>query len=604
MKEQVIKKLTDREHILLRSGMYLGSSTLETNTQYIIEDKKFIQKELEYVPGLVKIFNELIDNSLDEYVRTNGTFAKNISIEISNEKFKITDNGRGIPVKIAHDDIYMPQIAWTEARAGSNFQDEKSSTIGTNGVGSMIASVFSKKFIGISDDGTKKIKIQCTDNNEKIKSTLGVSSKSGVSVEMYPDLERFGLQEITQVHIDLIEQRIYNLSVAYPGIIFKFNKKRIHLKTKDYLNMFGDAGEVEILDQGKYSIAVMNSKTDDFQHFSMMNGLLLNHGGKHVDIISYNIVQRMKDKLTRKYKTLKPADIKNKMFLITILKDFEGPKYASQTKEELTNSAKDINEYLGDIDYDKFTARLLRNETIVDPIIDYFRIKEEMKKRQDLKNLNKTKKKIKSEKYLAATKRKKVLFLCEGASAVGGLLPSLGREDFGYFELRGVPLNAYDQSQAKFTNNKELSELYQVIQNEEYDYVCTATDADADGSHIKGLLLGFFAKYLPMYIEESKFGELQTPVQVVMKNKKPIRWNYELGVALDLKPGETGKYMKGLGSFKSKDLEYIVKTDGIENLINLFDLDDTEILDDWLSGKKADKRKEYLKANTFDITGV
>ncbi len=183
-------------------------------------------------------------------------------------------------------------------------------------------------------------------------------------------------------------------------------------------------------------------------------------------------------------------------------------------------------------------------------------------------------------------------------------MPSLGREDFGYFELRGVPLNAYDQSQAKFTNNKELSELYQVIQNEEYDYVCTATDADADGSHIKGLLLGFFAKYLPMYIEESKFGELQTPVQVVMKNKKPIRWNYELGVALDLKPGETGKYMKGLGSFKSKDLEYIVKTDGIENLINLFDLDDTEILDDWLSGKKADKRKEYLKANTFDITGV
>lgn len=606
MKEQVIKKLTDREHILLRSGMYLGSSTLEKSTQYVIENNKFNLKEIENVPGLIKTFNELIDNSLDEHVRTKGKFATNIQIELNHEYFELKDNGRGIPVKLAHDGIYMPEVAWTEARAGSNFEDEKSSTIGTNGVGSMIASVFSKKFIGVSDDGSKKIKVICTNNNENIKSTLLKSTSTGVHVRMYPDLQRFGLNEITQIHIDVIQQRIYNLSVAYPNIKFRFNKKNIKIKTKDYLNMFsGSPQEIEILDAGKYSVAVMNSSTDDFQQFSMMNGLLLSQGGTHIDSISKNIVSRIREKLVRKYKTIKPGDIKNKLFIITILKDFEGPKYASQTKEELKNSTKEVTDYLGDIDYDKFVQRILKNKSIIEPIVDYYRIKEEMAKRKDLKSLNKVKK-VKSEKYFPAIKRKKVLFLCEGDSAVGGLMPALGRDNFGFYALKGVPLNAYDAKQEKFTNNKELSEVFSIVQNEEYDYVATATDADADGSHIKGLLIGFFNRYLPEYIKSERFCELSTPVQAVIKNNKLARWVYSLEESLNLKGGETGKYYKGLGSFDPEDLEHIVKVDGIENMLRVFKLDNVELLDDWLSSDKikSDKRKEYLQNNTFNIATV
>lgn len=605
MKEQIIKKLTDREHILLRSGMYLGSSTLEKNTQYTIQENKFKLTELSFVPGLIKIFNELIDNSLDEHVRTKGKFATSIQIDINDEYFQIKDNGRGIPVKIAHDGIYMPEVAWTEARAGSNFEDEKSATIGTNGVGSMIASVFSTKFIGLSDDGQNKIKVVCTDNNTSIKSTLAKSSQAGVNVQIWPDLKRFGLRTITQVHIDVIEQRIYNLSVAYPNIKFKFNKKNIKLKTKDYLNMFADDNkDIEILDAGKYSLAVMNSSTDDFQQFSMMNGLLLTHGGTHVDIVTNNVVSRIRDKLVKKYKTIKPGDIRNKLFVISVLKDFEGPKYASQTKEKLTNSTKDVTDYLGELDYDKLCARLMKNDSIMDPITDYYKIKEEMKKRQDLKNLNNKKKKIKSEKYLPATKNKKVLFLCEGDSAVGGLMPALGREDFGFYACRGVPLNAYEVAQAKFTANKELSEIYQIAQNEGYEYIATATDADADGQHIKGLFLGFFSRYLPEYLEESRFGELSTPVQAVIKNKKMVRWIYDMSDGLNLKSGESGKYFKGLGSWKEKDLAHVVKTDGITKMLRMFDLDDVEVLDNWLSGSKSDERKEYLRNNHFDITSI
>ena len=51
-------------------------------------------------------------------------------------------------------------------------------------------------------------------------------------------------------------------------------------------------------------------------------------------------------------------------------------------------------------------------------------------------------------------------------SALSGLMPCMGRDQCGYFTLKGKPLNSWDVSQSKFTSNKELSSLYQIIKNE------------------------------------------------------------------------------------------------------------------------------------------
>lgn len=107
----------------------------------------------------------------------------------------------------------------------------------------------------------------------------------------------------------------------------------------------------------------------------------------------------------------------------------------------------------------------MKVDEIINPIIDIFKIKEEFKRKQELKALDKPKK-IKDEHYTPATKNKKYLLVCEGASAQGGLMPVCGREDFGYYTLKGKPLNSWASTQQKFTANKELSGLYQVIKNE------------------------------------------------------------------------------------------------------------------------------------------
>jgi DNA gyrase/topoisomerase IV subunit B len=605
--KQEIKQLSQIEHVLHRPSMYIGSIVKEKQEGFFLDEDKFKIQEKEYVPGLIKIFNEWIDNSVDEFVRTKGEFANKITIKVTDKYFECSDNGRGIPntkmETLNGNKKYQAEVAFTEMLSGSNYENDDEATIGANGLGSKAGSIFAKKSIILNDDGKKLIKIETKDNLSTIKITEQSSKKQGVHVKVYPDLEYFGLTEIDQTIQDIIKERLLHLSIAYPGITFKFNSKVLKLNAKKYFEMF----DIEnILQLDNIVIGVSHSESDTFEHFSLVNGLVTKKGGTHINYITQSIVTPMRDKLVKKFKTIKPADIRNKLRVVVVFRNFMNARYTSQTKEEITNSISEISSYLSNLGTEKlqkFVNKLMKDQDVMLPITELFLLKEQAKANAEMKKLSK-KKKIKSEKYLPATKRKKVLFLCEGASAVGGLMPSLGRDLYGYFELRGVPLNAYDSSHQKFSTNKELSELYQVIQNEDYEYICTATDSDADGSHIKGLLLGFFKKYLSELLDQNKFGELQTPVQAAIKNKKLQRWSYELGKGIELKKGEVGKYFKGLGSWNAKDLKHVVQTDGIENMINMFTIDDDKIIDNWLNSKMADIRKEYISMNEFDITGI
>jgi len=60
--------------------------------------------------------------------------------------------------------------------------------------------------------------------------------------------------------------------------------------------------------------------------------------------------------------------------------------------------------------------------------------------------------------------------------------------------------------------------------------------------------------------------------------------------------------MKGLGSFKSTDLDYIIAKDGLSKMITLLDFDSKcdKAINDWLGDDSA-PRKEHIMNNTFNI---
>ena len=456
-----IKSLDSREHILLRPNMYIGAVTAQKFTEFL-DGKK---PEIEYIPGLIKIINEIIDNSVDIAIKTNFEGCNEVSVKISEDSVEIIDNGPGIPVKQNAEGEYLPYVCWGHAMSGSNFDDDENRKhIGMNGVGSYCTNVWSKKFIGISDDGKNRYEVQFLNNASSYKENIKKSSKRGVSVKFYPDLEKFQIPQISEIYSKIIFERLVNLSLCFPLINFKFNSKKIKISSfKKYVELFSE--NFEILEAENYQIAVMSSELDEFQHFSYVNGLKMSDGGSHIDYITDSIVERIREKLQRKYKNIKPADIKNKIFTLVFLKDFPNPKFNSQTKEKLTNSKSEISNFLGDIDFESFSKKILKNDKIIEPIVEIFKIKEEFKRKQELKSLDKSKK-IKCENYLPATKNKKYLLICEGSSALNGVMPCFGRENCGYFTLRGKPLNVWTASSQKFTANKELSSLYQIVRNE------------------------------------------------------------------------------------------------------------------------------------------
>ena len=598
-KQQLARQLSEREHIILRPTMYLGAVDLTTVEDYHLVGKKMEFSPRSFVPALIKSINEILDNCVDVAIKTKFTSSNEIEITIKDNIVTVKDNGTGIPVVENSDGVWNPDLCWGYARAGTNFtDDENRDHLGMNGVGSFATNCFSKTFKGCTDDGIKAFEILYRDNastkEHKVKKTSG---KTGTTVEFELDLEKFNVTEINQEHIDVIRQRLVDLKGSYTLINFKLNGTRVNINTfKKYVDLFSP--DSCIIKTNEYKFAIFPNDMDDFKHYSFVNGLKLPDGGSHIDYVMNQVVTRLRDKIKKKYKNIKPAHIKNKLAFVGLFTGFKNPKFNSQAKEKLTNASAEINDYLGNIDYDAIALQIFKDKAFIDPITEVYRIKAELKRRQEMKGLVKTTKKIKSEKYLPAIGKNHRLFIAEGDSAIGGLSPVLGRKGNGFYALKGLPLNAIQATHDKFLKNTELSELYKIIKAEGYTEIVFATDADLDGIHIRGLLIGFFDKYLPEF--KGRIGILSTPVKFIKKGKNPVRWSYNLQDDMTPKSGEKFKYVKGLGTWDTPDLKAIIKIDGLDTMIHMIDFDDETIIEKWL-GKSAEPRKEFIMNNEFSI---
>lgn len=637
MSESKFEVLTGRLQILQRPTMWIGAVNKTTQKMFILTDDKVEHREIEYVPGFKKICDEILDNSLDALI-AHSNASGSIKVKIDEEKVSIEDDGPGIPVvkkklsEIEEKNLpaeearqiknsYLPQLAWTRLFSGSNFQDgENKTTIGAHGVGSTATAIFSTKFIGKTDDGKKSCVVKSLDNMEKVSCKVGdTSGKSGTVVEFWPDLKRFGLEKIDQVYFDLMCQRLLCLAITFPKIKFSFNGKKIDNNEKKFLKLFSENVVSASFDKG--FVGIYPNDSDEFNFFTYVNGMHMSRGGSHVDYMSWQIVSPIRDKLVKKYKTIKPADIRNRLSIVVFMRDFPNPKFDSQTKETLTNAQSEISSYLNNkIDFEKLAKDIMKNNAVMTPIIDMFKIKEELKARQELKQAKKVK--VKSDKYFPGIGEKKYLFLVEGLSAGGGLMKCLGRDGKYFYCLRGLALNAYDSSIQKIAANQEIKEVMNILNLDltkkddesqviEFDKIVIATDADVDGINIASMLMGWWYKLCPSLYKQHKIYRLNTPIVIIEDAKENIKkWFFNLD---DFKKWEATNndkklkivYLKGLGSLSTSQLDYIIKQQGFESLLEEYTLDDMsdEYFKNWL-GPDAEPRKKYMKEYSFDINSI
>lgn len=618
------KILGDREHCLARPAMYIGSITMTDREMWLLDTKTntFSFKSVSYVPGLAKCIDEIIDNCIDVAIESNFKIISKISVEVADTWFRVIDNGPGIPVAPPKTPDpkkrLCPEIAWTVKQAGTSFSENRKGP-SANGVGSTCVNIFSKKFIGISDDGKEKQRVECSNNMANIKASepMKSSGKSGVEVYVEPDLARFGLEKITDEHKSLIYQRLVNLAICFPKLKFFFNKKQIRVNEKNFASMFSENAIVASSDNA--TIVVFPNEYDEFKQYSYVNGLNCIRGGTQVDYVANEICTRVKDKLVKKYKSIRPGDVKNKLCIVVFLTDFANALFDAQTKELLSNSVADIRSHFGGkIDFDLLAKQILKSEAIISPIVETFKIKEELKSRQELKKSKKIH--VKSDKYMAPIGERKYLFLCEGQSATSSLCSCIGRNGCGFYSLRGLPINALENSMQKLAANQEFKDVMSILDLDvtknadensflSFEKVIIATDQDLDGIHLTSMLIGWFRKFAPSLFKKGKICKLQTPLVIVKDSKDAIK-EYFFDLESFKRWEEKNKntklniiYQKGLGSIERSDISWLMSQQGgLEKFLYSLDEDADAFknVDLWLTGD-AEPRKEKLRQYTLDI---
>jgi len=607
-----MKTLTSVEHILVRPNLWIGSvAPSEKETWVLNEDDTISFKKISYTEGLLKICNEAIDNSVDAGIKSNWEKSTKIDITITKDTFTCEDNGTGIPVEKNESGEWIPVIATCVPMSGTNFEEDRNS-IGANGVGIKAANIFSKKFECITCDGKGKLKIVCTDNlSTKKVSELKPTPKTGTVISFSPDFDRFGVKEFRMELMTMIKTRLKFLSWFYPKCQFTFNGQKMGIKAKDIASMFPQPAVV--LNEPNVYVCIFPS--EEPYNLTYVNGLYMRRGGTQIDYILNKVITDIREKVSKKYKAIKPADIKNRLGIVCFFKGFPNCEFDSQTKETLTNSIGDITSYFQreQIDLDKFTAKILKQKEIIDNITEMFRLKEELAEKKELAKLSKVKKDVDSEKYYPPIGKtaKKYLMITEGFSAFSGMSPILGRKEIGYYMLKGKILNVLDEKPTTFMANQEINDLVNILgiditnpnTNMTYDKVVILTDADADGNAIAGLVLTLFNRIAPNMIKQGRVCRLETPLLIGSKGEKIEEYYFTLPDKSKMKKNLEYFYLKGLGSWTKNRFNQILEYEGgLEKLMVSYTLDDKtdESINKWF-GKESDGRKDALRGKEFHI---
>lgn len=633
MSKHNFKVLTDAEHMLARPGMYIGSVTSEQ----IPGVYGFTYQNVNVIPGLLKIINEIIDNSVDEHIRTGGEFATKIDVLLEHNLGELTvtvsDNGRGLP-QHSIDGIPIPVLAWTRARSGSNFTDDRA-TIGMNGVGSFAAAVFSTSFIGsTTNESGSTLTVNASKNCSEVGHILKKDSKKprGTTVEFCPDLGRFNVMDFSDDHKTVIKDRLHNLAVCFPGIQFSFNGEKIKFKnTKELAGKFSENSHFlnfstgsKPTDKNVHLVLMSNTDlsskediTETFIAHSYVNGLNTRLGGAHVEFMMNKIVTEMRGQIKKKYKfDVSPSHVKAHLFIAMWCSGVETLQFDSQTKERVTNTQAEMSAYFDGIQLDSFIKKILADENIIMPIVAAQVRKAELAELAEIRKKNKDADKANLRKIAKFTdaiekrnRRNCMLFITEGDSANTPILAAR-TPMIGAFPLRGKPLNALGVGASDVLNNKEMFNLLTILglkvgekvrslEDLRFGKIVLCTDADVDGAHISGLMMATFYKFWPELFSLGAVYRFRTPIAKTVGGKVESYF-YSMAEFKDYcsknKSAKT-RYLKGLGSSSADDFrKYFSDMDKNLVPITIDSQKDLKIID-LVFGKEdkaSDERKVWL----------
>lgn len=642
-------KLDQITHVKTRPGMYIGSIEEDVHNLWVLnsDENKMEKKIIKYIPGLFKIFDEIIVNAIDHATRLKtkdksevGYYVKNITVSIDKETgiIEVINDGDGIEVVIHPEHkIYIPELIFANMLTSTNYDDNEEKIVGgTNGLGAKLTSIFSEFFEIETIDAKRKLLYKQKYDEGMTKISEPIIEKSNnkpyTKIRFKPDYKSFKMEGLNESMYKLFEKRVYDIcALTDREINVVLNGKKIEINNfEKYIDLYiGSKDEhtrVYECINDNWEICASYNDFNGFEQISFVNGIWTIRGGKHVDYILNQIVKKLIEVIQKKKKNtdnIRPQTVKDNMILF-VKCNIVNPSFDSQSKETLTTPITKFK-FKADIS-DKFIEKLYKSG-IVEKIMEINQLhnvnslkKTDGKKKNVIRGIHKL-----DDANLAGTNKSSecTLILTEGDSAKTMALAGLskvGRDRYGVFPLRGKLLNVKDVSMKKILENEEITNLkkilgletgkiYKNINDLRYGKIMIMTDQDHDGSHIKGLLFNIFHTMWPSLIKDHNFMScMMTPIVKVFKGNMVLSF-YNLSDFEDWKKinnnysNWTIKYYKGLGtSTEEEAIEYFTE---MKTLDYFYDKDKSdESLDLAFNKKRADERKLWLagydKKNVID----
>lgn len=645
-----IKKLTDYQHLRLRTEMFLGSRT--NHNQYVLLHTEVGPeiRPMTWVPALMTSFREIIDNSLDEFTKAGINGKLDVFYDPETLTFRIEDNGRGIPIDWDDEhQCHLATLVMSHLKAGRNFDDtDRKGVAGQNGLGGSaivnVASEFEMEIVRAgkpirnpsAEDakykGNWKFTQRFFEGNPAFDDALQIcdpeisktaSKNTGTSILFTLSKEVFKHHSLP---LPLVESLLREIAAANPQLSITFNGTKLSYKGK-FLFPKAKPIVLDINSEGfksQFQVIPNMMATDDvnFLMHSLVNNIPTFDGGNHLDTFkkhfSLDLLKNLES--ISKKKRLKPnrGDVEEGLLIynVTVM---DAPFFQGQAKTKLINDEviKPIDNAMSD---EWFAQIIKKNKEWIDAIYERCALRTNKKDDDELakearKNLRKKVAKLmdangkRGRQILSRTQC--TLFVTEGDSAVGGFSDVRDPAIHGALPLRGKILNVSDDkiTPKKLIESQAIADIMNalgLIPGEvairgrlRYGKLFIATDSDVDGANIAALVINFLYTYWPELFDpdlEPFVHIFMTPYIILEKGKK--REYYFMDNVHEFKPedwkGWNIRRAKGLGTLQKQDWNYAVNTE-LRSIAITDDGDLKATLDLLFNKGRADDRKQWLQ---------
>lgn len=609
-----IESLSFREGVRKRIQMYLGSDDIE---------------------GTYQALKEIINNSTDEAL---AGYGKKIEIEVDEllNAVSVRDYGRGVPFGIREDGENVLVSIYTKSHTGGKFSnDSYKNASGLNGIGGSCVCLSSAKFSVTSYRDKKQASAYFT-QGELIDYEEGSTLlPNGTLIVFTPDPEVFCNGEIGFSY-DRICNDIKNISYLYSGITFEVRGKlangdtvKVSYCAKNGITDFVKDNIPKAL-HSTIMTASAETETDSVEiafqwgtgkekSYVFVNGLLCPEGGTPITGAKGAITKTVNNLANASFDGDK---IREGLFYVVNCK-VANPSFANQTKSKINNPS------LRTLTSNAFTSALKEmaanhsNEfnTVV-ALLRKIEKADEAAERARNAILN-------QEKKEAASKKRKVqmpdkfkdcekhgedslLIVCEGNSALAGLMPARDVNTEALYAVRGKVKNLLKHPLEECLENQEISDIICALgcgiqdrynpKKLNYGKVAIAVDADVDGKNIMCLIATMFAVLMPEFIAEGRLCWLQAPLyRLTNGNKRVFAYNEKELAELRKKypTWEQGRN-KGLGEMTAEDMELSMMNKENRHLevLKIEDFDSAmESLNILMGAGRVKERRDFLFEN-------